>query len=61
MTEAKFNEIVQTLTGLKAYEWTKVQRAVQNIFDWKYAHLELDDSEKLRANLNLEIGALDTD
>jgi hypothetical protein len=61
MTEEKLKEIARLLTGLKAHEWAKICRAVQNVFDWKYAHLEIDDAEKILTNLKLEIGELDTD
>ena len=61
MTEEKLNAVVEALTGLKAYEWKKIQKAVQNIFDQKYAKLEINDRKKILTNLKLEIGELDTD
>lgn len=61
MTEEKLNAIVDVLTGLKAYEWMRVQKAVQNVFDQKYARLEIDDRKKMLTNLKMEIGELDTD
>lgn len=61
MTEEKLNAIVDVLTGLKAYEWMRVQKAVQNVFEQKYARLEIDDRKKMLSNLKMEIGELDTD
>ena len=61
MTEEKLNAVVEALTGLKAYEWMKIQKAVQNIFDQKYVRIEIDDQKKILTNLKLEIGELDTD
>lgn len=61
MQEEKLNDIVDALVGIKAYEWAKVRKAVQDIFDQKYSRLEISDREKLRTNLKIEIGALDTD
>lgn len=61
MTEEKLNAIVDVLTGLKAYEWMRVQKAVQNVFEQKYARLEIDDRKKMLTNLKMEIGELDTD
>ena len=61
MTEKKLNAIADILTGLKLYEWMKIQKAVQDTFDQKYVRLEIDDREKMLTNLKLEIGELDTD
>ena len=61
MTEEKLNAVVEALTGLKTYERMKTQKAVQNIFDQKYARLEIDDQKKMLTNLKLEIGELDTE
>lgn len=61
MTEEKLNAIVDVLTGLKAYEWMRVQKAVQNVFEQKYARLEIDDRKKMLTNLKMEIGEIDTD
>ena len=61
MTEKKLNGIAESLIGLKAYEWMKIQKAVQSIFDQKYAALEIDDIKRMLTSLQIEIGELDTD
>ena len=61
VTKEKLNNLVEALSGLHAYEWSRVRKAVDHILDWKYAHLELDDPKEIRANLELEIGAPDNE
>ena len=55
MSETKLNAIINSLIGLKAYEWSRVKIAVERMYSSASAKIELGDAEEIRKNLELEL------
>lgn len=54
MTKEHIASLVEQLKGLKKYEWERIAQQVNLYFALKAAKLELDDSEELKKNLEVE-------
>lgn len=55
MEKDKISQIVQSLVGLKAYEWQAIERAVNKEFASMSNRLELTDITRIQKNIEREI------
>ena len=54
MSLEKIEKLAQLLSGLKAYEWSRVKVAVEKMYSSVSAKIELNDTEEIHKNLELE-------